>query len=242
MDQLLDLLAGQLAAARQLGEHPLAVGAGLLDHLPTLLLGHRQLGLGVGGGVGAAAAGLEVGLLAQPLGLVGGLAQQPRRAVLGLDADRRAALAGGLQEARRLLAEQAGGRVLVHRRTVAGPEAWAARSSRSRKRSRSCSRASSAATMRRKSRTSCWSKPRRAVPNAASATAAGEDGSGRENEMAIAAKRKRGTADRGNAAVHPSVAVRVRLSRSTLPISEPGAGRRRAARARRAPRRAWPRG
>ena len=40
--------------------------------------------------------------------------------------------------------------------------------------------------MRRKSRTSCWSKPRRVVPNVASATAAGEDGSGRENEMAIA--------------------------------------------------------
>ena len=50
--------------------------------------------------------------------------------------------------------------------------------------------------MRRKSRTSCWSKPRRAVPNAASATAAGDDGSGREKEMAIAAERKRGAAAR----------------------------------------------
>jgi hypothetical protein len=38
--------------------------------------------------------------------------------------------------------------------------------------------------MRRKSRTSCWSKPRRPVPNVASATLAGEDGSGREKEMA----------------------------------------------------------
>ena len=46
--------------------------------------------------------------------------------------------------------------------------------------------------MRRKSRTSCWSNPRRPVANAASATAAGDDGSGRENEMAIAAQRKRG--------------------------------------------------
>ena len=45
--------------------------------------------------------------------------------------------------------------------------------------------------MRRKSRTSCWSKPRRDVPKAASATAAGEEGSGRENEIAIAHQRKR---------------------------------------------------
>ena len=60
-----------------------------------------------------------------------------------------------------------------------------ARSSRSKKRSRSCRRDSSAATMRRKSRTSCWSNPRRDVPNDASATAAGDDGSGRENEMAM---------------------------------------------------------
>ena len=38
--------------------------------------------------------------------------------------------------------------------------------------------------MRRKSRTSFWSNPRRDVGKLASATAAGEDGSGRENEMA----------------------------------------------------------
>ena len=89
VDQLLDLLAGQVAAPGQLAEHPLAVGAGLLDHLPALLLGHRQLGLGVGGGVAAPARRLELGLLAEPLGLVGASCSSRAGAVLGLDADRR---------------------------------------------------------------------------------------------------------------------------------------------------------
>ena len=115
MDELLDLLAGEVAAAGQLAEHALAVGAGLLDHLAALLLGHRQLGLGVGGGVAAPAGGLQLGLLADPPGLVAGLAQQLGGAVLGPAADRRAALAGGLQDARRLLAEQARRRLVVER-------------------------------------------------------------------------------------------------------------------------------
>ena len=44
--------------------------------------------------------------------------------------------------------------------------------------------------MRRKSRTSCWSNPRRRVENVASATDAGDVGSGRENETAIGPKRR----------------------------------------------------
>ena len=60
------------------------------------------------------------------------------------------------------------------------------RSSLSRNRSRSCRRASSAATMRRKSRTSPWSYPRRATGNDAAPTADGDEGSGREKEIAIA--------------------------------------------------------
>ena len=39
--------------------------------------------------------------------------------------------------------------------------------------------------MRKKSRTSPWSKPRRLVGNEAEPTAAGEDGSGREKEIAM---------------------------------------------------------
>ena len=62
------------------------------------------------------------------------------------------------------------------------------RSSRSRNLSRSCRRASSAATMRRNSRTSVCSKPFREVGNDADATALGDDGSGRVNEMAIGRK------------------------------------------------------
>ena len=56
--------------------------------------------------------------------------------------------------------------------------------SRSRNRSRSWRRDNSAATIRRKSRTSVGSNPRRLVGNEAPATAAGDDGSGRENEIA----------------------------------------------------------
>jgi hypothetical protein len=69
-----------------------------------------------------------------------------------------------------------------------GEPRWIVRSSRSRNFSRSCSRASSAATIRRNSRTSACSKPLRDVVNAADATALGEEGSGRVNEMAIGRK------------------------------------------------------
>ena len=65
------------------------------------------------------------------------------------------------------------------------PLVWTARISLSRKRSRSWRRASSAATMRRKSRTSPWSYPRRTTGNDAAPTAAGDDGSGREKEIAM---------------------------------------------------------
>ena len=84
MDELLDLLAGHLAATGEFAEHTLAVGAGLVHHVAALLLGHLQLGLGVGGRVLATAGRFDLGLLAQALRLVGGLAQRratrsPRR-------------------------------------------------------------------------------------------------------------------------------------------------------------------
>ena len=113
MDQLLDLLAGQLAAAGQLAEDPLAVGAGLVDHLPALLLGHLQLGLGVGRGVLAAAGRLDLGFLAAALGLVGGLAHQPGGLLLGAAADLVGGLAGGLEDAGGLLAEHLGDHLVV---------------------------------------------------------------------------------------------------------------------------------
>ncbi|CAB4553702.1 unannotated protein [freshwater metagenome] len=66
------------------------------------------------------------------------------------------------------------------------PTRWAFSNSPSRKMVRSVRRESSAATIRRKSRTSFWSKPRREEGKVAPATAVGEEGSGRENEIAIA--------------------------------------------------------
>ena len=77
--QLLDLLAGQLAPTGQLVQHPLAVRPRLVDHLAALLLGHLELGLGVGRRVLPPAGGFDLGFFAQPLRLVGGLAQQARR-------------------------------------------------------------------------------------------------------------------------------------------------------------------
>ena len=50
---------------------------------------------------------------------------------------------------------------------------------------RSCWREISAETIRKKSRTSFWSKPRREEGNVAPATAVGDEGSGREKEIAI---------------------------------------------------------
>jgi hypothetical protein len=73
--QLLDLLTRQLAAAGELAEHPLAIGACLVDHLTTLLLGHDQFRLGVGGRILAATSGLDLGLFTQPLRLIRCLAQ-----------------------------------------------------------------------------------------------------------------------------------------------------------------------
>ena len=106
VQQLLDLLAGQLTAPSQFAEHPLAVGARLVDHLPALLLGHRQLGLGVGCRVGAPACRLDLGLLAQAARLLGGLVEHLRGGLLGLLTDLDAALACGRQHPCGLLAEQ----------------------------------------------------------------------------------------------------------------------------------------
>ena len=113
VDELVDLLAREITAARQLAQRPLAVGAGLLHHLATLLLGHRQLGLGVGLGVLALAGRFLIGLLAQRSRFVLGLAEQTLGGFLGLVADRRRALAGGLHDASGLLTEQAGQRLVV---------------------------------------------------------------------------------------------------------------------------------
>ena len=113
MQQLVDLLAGEVAALGQLAERPLPVGPRLLDHLAALLLGHRDLGLGVCLGVPQALRGLGLGGVAQ---LLRGLGRLPNRALgglLGLDADGAAALARHLHDACRLLAEQAGDRLVV---------------------------------------------------------------------------------------------------------------------------------
>ena len=118
--ELLDLLARHLATAGQFAQHPLAVGAGLVDHLAALLLGHRQLGFGIGRRVVAAAGGLDLGLLAAALRLVGGLAKEAPGVVLGAHLDLRCGLAGGGQDARGFLAQQAGDHFLVERHRRVG--------------------------------------------------------------------------------------------------------------------------
>ena len=120
VQQLFDLLAGQLASTCQLAEHSLAIRPGLVDHLATLLLGHRQLGLGVGSGIRAPPRRLDLGFLAHAGRLVARLGEELRCALLGLLTDLCGALAGGGEHACGLLAQQPGERLLVelHRREI----------------------------------------------------------------------------------------------------------------------------
>ena len=114
MQQLLDLLARQFTSACELAEHAFAVGACLVDHLAALLLGHRQLGFGVGCRIGATTRRLDLGLLAHARCLVTRFAQQLRGALFGLLADLGGALACRGQHPCRLLTEQPGQRLFVH--------------------------------------------------------------------------------------------------------------------------------
>ena len=82
MDQLLDLLACQLATTGEFAQYPLAICTRLVDHLAALLLGHLQFRICIRGGVLTAANGFQLGLFTQALGLVGGIAQQTRGAFL----------------------------------------------------------------------------------------------------------------------------------------------------------------
>ena len=113
MHQLFDLLAGELTTTGELAEHPLAIRPRFVDHLPTLLLGHRQLGFGIGGGVGSTSRRLDLGLLAHPHRLVARLAQETRRVEFRFLADLGGRLASGRQHPRRLLTEEARQRGVV---------------------------------------------------------------------------------------------------------------------------------
>ena len=116
VDQLLDLLAGELASASQLAEHALAVRTRFVDHVAALLLGHLQLGLGIGRCVLTTSRRFDLSFLTQALGLIRGLAQQACGALLCTQADLRGGLTSRLQHARRFLAEEPRGGVLVDER------------------------------------------------------------------------------------------------------------------------------
>ncbi len=118
--QLLDLLARQFASTGQLAEHTLAIGTSFVDHLTTLLLGHDELGLGIGRCILAASGCFDLGLFAQPLRFVGGFAQHSRGAVLGADLDLRGRLARRLQNSRSLFAEHSGDDFFVERHDRTG--------------------------------------------------------------------------------------------------------------------------
>ena len=76
--QLLQLLARHVPTLPEIGQHPLAVGAGLVDHLAALLLGQVHLGFGFLSGIVAAMGDLQLGLFADPRRLV--LASRSSRA------------------------------------------------------------------------------------------------------------------------------------------------------------------
>ena len=113
--ELLQLLAGELAAPGQVGEHPLAVVARLGHHVAALLLGLFDLGLGIVVGVVPLAGDLEVDLLAQRGRLLLGFPEQPGGALLRLRADRDRRLARRRQHPRRLLTQELGDGLLVER-------------------------------------------------------------------------------------------------------------------------------
>ncbi len=113
MHQILDLLAGQFAATRDVGENTLAIGAGLLDHVATLLLGHQHLGLRVSGRVLATAGTFELGFLADSGGVLGGITQQALGGFLGPGPDLARGFPGRLNDAGGLFAQHVGEFVLV---------------------------------------------------------------------------------------------------------------------------------
>ncbi len=105
--QLVDLVTGQVSPPGELAEHTFAVGACLVDHLPTLLLGDVHLVLRQLGSLAAAPRRLHLGILPEAGRLLGCLAEHRRRALLGPSADLSSTLVRGVHDARRLLAEQA---------------------------------------------------------------------------------------------------------------------------------------
>ena len=120
MHQLLDLLTGHLSTASQFAQHPLAIGAGLVDHLAALLLGHLQLRLGVGAGILTTTGRLDLGFLAQALRLVGGFAQHTRCAIFGAHLDLVRCLACGGENANSFLTQHACDKFFVQCDTGAG--------------------------------------------------------------------------------------------------------------------------
>ena len=113
MQQLLDLLACELASAGEFAEHTLAVRACFVDHLATLLLGHRQLGFGVGRSIRTTTRRLDLGFFAHSSCLGARFVQQLRGALLGLLADLGSALASRRQHSSGLLAQQPRERLVV---------------------------------------------------------------------------------------------------------------------------------
>ena len=125
--QLLDVLARQLRAALEIGQHALAIGPRLGHHLAALLLGVGDLGLGVALRLLAVAGRLDLGVLAHAVGLVVGFAHHARGVLLGPHLDLRGRLARRLEHPQRLLAEHAGDGLVVElgaprRRRPGGPQ------------------------------------------------------------------------------------------------------------------------
>ena len=111
--EVFQLFTRHLASLGHIGQHPLAIGPGLVHHVATLLLGHQDLGFGVRRGILATAGGLEVGVFANARGFVGGLADEPGGRLVGANLDLGCGLSGGLDDPGGLLAQHLGHGVLV---------------------------------------------------------------------------------------------------------------------------------
>ena len=113
VEEIFDLFTREFATSGDIGENALAIRAGLVHHVATLLLGHQNLGFGIGRGVLADALTFEFGFLPNASGLIGRVAHEPLGGLLGPTPELGRRLTGGLDDPGGLLAQDLGQLVFV---------------------------------------------------------------------------------------------------------------------------------
>ena len=115
MNQRLDLLTRKFATTRKLGEYALAILAGFVDHVATLLLGQLEFVLHVGRRIGALACSFELGFLANSRCIGACFADQPFGGLCRPQTHLLSGFASHAQDPCRLLAKKSGHRLFIQR-------------------------------------------------------------------------------------------------------------------------------